>query len=70
MVSRPGVAAKMFAALTDAGIRIKMVSTSEIKISCVIPRERAVEAVRELHAAFGLDVAEGEMAGIAAKGAG
>lgn len=63
MVSRPGVAAKMFATLTDAGIRIKMVSTSEIKISCVIPRDCAVEAVRELHSAFGLDVAGAEMVG-------
>ncbi|MDN4592627.1 aspartate kinase [Polycladomyces subterraneus] len=56
MVTNPGVAARMFTALTDAGIRIKMVSTSEIKISCAIARERAKDAVRELHTAFGLDV--------------
>jgi aspartate kinase len=56
MVTNPGVAARMFTALTDAGIRIKMVSTSEIKISCAIARERAKDAVRALHTAFGLDV--------------
>ena len=55
MMTRPGVAAKMFATLSEAGIRVKMVSTSEIKISCVIDREIALEAVRRLHTAFGLD---------------
>lgn len=56
MVTHPGVAAKMFTSMSDAGIRIKMVSTSEIKISCVIPKEQAGKAVRELHSVFGLDV--------------
>lgn len=56
MVTNPGVAAKMFTSMSDSGIRIKMVSTSEIKISCVIPREQAGKAVRELHTVFGLDV--------------
>jgi aspartate kinase len=55
MMTRPGVAAKMFSTLSEAGIRIKMVSTSEIKISCVIDREVALEAVKRLHTAFGLD---------------
>lgn len=58
MMTRPGVAAKMFATLSEAGIRIKMVSTSEIKISCVVDREAALDAVRKLHTAFGLDVKE------------
>lgn len=62
MVTHPGVAAKMFTSLSDAGIRIKMVSTSEIKISCVIPREQAGKAVRELHTVFGLDVKESALA--------
>ncbi|MBA4494610.1 aspartate kinase [Paenactinomyces guangxiensis] len=58
MMTRPGVAAKMFATLSEAGIRIKMVSTSEIKISCVVEREDALEAVQRLHHAFGLDAKE------------
>lgn len=58
MVTNPGVAAKMFTSLSDAGIHIKMVSTSEIKISCVIVKEQATRAVKELHSAFGLDVKE------------
>ncbi|GGE18001.1 aspartokinase 2 [Marinithermofilum abyssi] len=58
MVTNPGVAAKMFTTLSEAGVRIKMVSTSEIKISCVVPKDQAAEAVRELHTAFDLDVKE------------
>ncbi|PTX59328.1 aspartate kinase [Melghirimyces profundicolus] len=58
MVTNPGVAAKMFTSLSDAGIRIKMVSTSEIKISCVIAKDQAAKAVQELHTVFGLDVEE------------
>jgi aspartate kinase len=55
MMARPGVAAKMFATLSEAGIRVKMVSTSEIKISCVVEREQALEGACRLHSAFGLD---------------
>lgn len=58
MMTRPGVAGKMFATLSEAGIRVKMVSTSEIKISCVIEKKSALEAVRRLHTAFGLDYVE------------
>jgi aspartate kinase len=65
MISNPGVAAQMFAALADAGISIKMVSTSEIKVSCVVDKEAAHQAVQVLHAAFGLDGAlEAVVAGI------
>ena len=54
MKSHPGVAHTTFRALGDAGVNIEMISTSPIKISCVV-REEAVEtAVRELHTAFGL----------------
>ncbi|MBI0385898.1 aspartate kinase [Thermoactinomyces sp. CICC 24227] len=60
MMTKPGVAAKMFATLSEAGIRVKMVSTSEIKISCVVDREVALKAVRRLHTAFGLDQTEGK----------
>lgn len=58
MISNPGVAAKMFQTLAEAGIDIKMVSTSEIKVSCVIPRKDMVKAVQSLHTAFGLDLVE------------
>ena len=50
-----GVAAQMFRVLADAGINISMISTSDIRTSVVIPEERAEEAVRLLHTAFGLD---------------
>jgi aspartate kinase len=55
MRSHTGVAAKVFGVLADAGINIHMISTSEIKISVVIERDKAEEAVRALHAGFDLD---------------
>jgi len=55
MRSQSGIAAKMFQTLANASINIEMISTSEIKISCVIRREQAVRAVRALHDAFELD---------------
>ncbi len=54
MRSHPGVAATVFTVLGEAGINIEMISTSPIKISCVIAADRVPEAVRGLHAAFGL----------------
>lgn len=58
MVSNPGVAAKMFAAISSLGVSIKMVSTSEIKCSCVISPEKLNDVVCALHTAYGLDTAE------------
>jgi len=55
MRSQPGVAFKAFKALADEGINIKMISTSEIKISCVIDPKYTELAVRALHDAFGLE---------------
>ncbi|MDI6751356.1 MAG: aspartate kinase [bacterium] len=55
MMSQPGVAAKMFSCLADKGINIDMISTSEIKISCVIEKAKMEEAAVSLHSAFGLD---------------
>jgi aspartate kinase len=55
MRSHPGVAAKVFDVLARDGINIEMISTSPIKISCVIDRDRVEEAVRALHSAFGLE---------------
>ncbi len=54
MRSHPGVAAKVFQTLAEAGINIEMISTSPIKISCVIRANVVPEAVRVLHAAFEL----------------
>ncbi|MCK4467612.1 MAG: ACT domain-containing protein, partial [Desulfobacterales bacterium] len=50
-----GVASKMFATLADENINILMISTSEIRISCIIEEKYAELAVRTLHKAFGLD---------------
>jgi aspartate kinase len=55
MQSAPGYAARMFSALAEAGVNISIISTSDIRITCVIPRDRVDEAVRTLHAAFELD---------------
>lgn len=55
MRSHSGVAAKMFAALAKENINIMMISTSEIKISCVIEEKYTELAVRVLHHIFGLD---------------
>ena len=57
MRSHPGVAATMFETLAAAGINIEMISTSPIKISCVVSADRVADAVRSLHAAFDLGAA-------------
>ncbi|HEY5707983.1 MAG TPA: aspartate kinase [Solirubrobacterales bacterium] len=54
MRSHPGVAAKVFEVLGGEGINIEMISTSPIKISCVISADRVADAVRVLHQAFDL----------------
>jgi aspartate kinase len=54
MKSHPGVAHTTFKALGDSGVNIEMISTSPIKISCVVRVEQVATAVRELHTAFGL----------------
>ena len=54
MRSHPGVAAKVFETLGEHGINIEMISTSPIKISCVIAADQVPDAVRALHAAFDL----------------
>ena len=55
MKSHSGVAATMFQALADENINIRLISTSEIRISCVILAKYAELAVRTLHSAFNLD---------------
>jgi aspartate kinase len=54
MRSHPGVAAKVFKVLAAEDLNIDMISTSPIKISCIIPRDRVESVVRALHAAFEL----------------
>jgi len=54
MRSHPGVAAKVFSVLGEGGINIEMISTSPIKISCVIAADRVPDAVSALHEAFEL----------------
>ena len=58
MLSHSGVAAKMFEVLSREGINIMMISTSEIKISCVIDEKYLELAMRALHSAFDLDQAQ------------
>ncbi|HTC85140.1 MAG TPA: ACT domain-containing protein, partial [Candidatus Acidoferrum sp.] len=63
----PGYAARMFGALADAGVNIEMISTSEIRITCIIAEDQVETAVHALHAAFELErpdvVGEGGSAG-------
>jgi aspartate kinase len=54
MAGQPGVAAKFFDALAKEGINIEMIATSEIKISCVVPKSEGVRAVKVVHDAFAL----------------
>jgi aspartate kinase len=56
--SAPGYAARMFRTLSDSGINIEMISTSEIRITCIVPEDRVADAVRALHKAFELEKAE------------
>jgi len=55
MLGTPGVAARMFQALAAAGINIEMISTSEIRITCIVPKQNVERGVRSLHDAFELD---------------
>ncbi len=53
--SAPGYAARMFRTLSDAGINIEIISTSEIRITCIVPEDHVADAVRALHTAFELE---------------
>ena len=55
MKSHPGVAADMFDVMATEGINIEMISTSPIRVSCVIRREDAARALQAVHTRFGLD---------------
>jgi aspartate kinase len=58
MQNAPGYAARMFDALSGVGINIQLITTSEIRITCIIDEARVEEAVRALHRAFELEIAE------------
>jgi aspartate kinase len=55
MQNHPGVASKMFELLGNADINIELITTSEIKVSCLIAASQAQRAVQVLHSGFGLD---------------
>ncbi|MEH2196238.1 MAG: aspartate kinase [Nostoc sp.] len=59
MIGRPGVAAKMFATLAEAGVNIQMISTSEVKVSCVVNAAECDRAVTALRTAFEIEGDEG-----------
>lgn len=61
MVHHPGVAAGLFEALEEAGIPIRMIATSEIKVSCVVPRHQGLTAVQAAHRRFALHEARQPM---------
>lgn len=58
MVDRPGIAADMFKALAEKDINIKMISTSEIKISCLVDKDKSKEAIKALCKEFNLETNE------------
>lgn len=62
MADQTGVADRLFRALADGGINIHAISTSEIKVSCLVDRDRGLEALRIAHREFGLDQAPAETA--------
>jgi aspartate kinase len=55
MQNSPGFASTMFRSLADAGVNIEMISTSEIRITCIVSESQCADAVRALHKAFELD---------------
>ncbi|MFW9257736.1 aspartate kinase [Nostoc sp. CALU 546] len=58
MIGRPGVAAKMFTTLAEAGVNIQMISTSEVKVSCVVDAAECDRAVSALRTAFEIEAGE------------
>jgi len=55
MQNTPGYASGMFRALSDQGINIQLITTSEIKITCIIAENKAKDAIKALHKAFALE---------------
>jgi aspartate kinase len=61
MLNKPGIAAEMFSSLYNAGINIQMITTSEIKISCIIKIEESHKAVKAIHDQFNLAYSKEEI---------
>jgi aspartate kinase len=61
MKSHPGIAAQVFRSLADAGINIEMISTSTIRISCIVHEEQVEDAVRALHRTFSVQMINQEV---------
>jgi aspartate kinase len=61
MLNKPGIAAEMFSSLYNAGINIQMITTSEIKISCIIRIEESQKAVKAIHDQFNLAYSKEEI---------
>jgi len=57
MQSAPGYASTMFKCLFEAGVNIELITTSEIRITCIIAEDKVADAVRALHKAFELETA-------------
>ena len=55
MQNTPGFAARMFSALSEKGVNIQLISTSEIRITCIIDEDKVKDAVKALHRAFELE---------------
>jgi len=60
VLNTPGYASRMFKALADGGINIELITTSEIRITCIVSQERIPDAVRALHATFEMEQPEPE----------
>jgi len=58
MQNTPGYAARMFRALYERGINIELITTSEIRITCIIDESRVEDAINALHRAFELEKGE------------
>ena len=70
MKSHTGVASTMFHALGAAGIPIQNITTSEIKISCIVPKEHGKAALQVVHDAFGLGQAGGGVGSVSKSASG
>ncbi|MBI4307444.1 MAG: ACT domain-containing protein, partial [Chloroflexi bacterium] len=55
MQTAPGYASRMFRTLADEGINIELITTAEIRITCIVNEKQVAEAVRALHRAFDLE---------------
>jgi aspartate kinase len=58
MQNSPGYASRMFNALSQENINIELISTSEIRITCIIEENRITDAIRALHRAFEMEISE------------